>query len=113
MDPTEVRFPLSKLIDEQLEFGTELICGSLVLMYGFDSVDDVGFPVGCLVILFETGDEFGKGRERFDVFVCVDVPHLCIPTKPGSSKTSLECLRDSCKLHILLYAEHPSGDVAK
>src|ERR1700694_1247016 len=112
MDPTEVRFPLSKLIDEQLEFSTELIYSSLVLMDALDSINDVGFTVSCLVIFVESDDKFGEGRERFDIFICVDVPHLCVPTKPGSSKTSLECVRDSCKLQILLYAECPSGDVA-
>src|ERR1700686_407843 len=113
MDPTEVRFPLSTLIDEQFHFSTDLILNSLVLMAGLDSIDDVGFTVSSLVIFFEGDDKFGEGRERFGIFVCVDVPHLCVPTKPGSSKTSLEYVRNSCKLHILLYAECPSSDVAK
>src|SRR5436190_18349344 len=112
MDPMEVSLR-PKLNNEHLELIAELTHGVSVLMDGLNACDDVGFAVGGLVVFLEGFNEFVKGWERFDIFVCVDIPHLGFSTEHGSSKTSLELSRDLREVDILLYAESPGRSGGK
>ena len=112
MNPAEISFG-TKLSNEHFKLVAELVGGAAILTHCLDACDDVGFAVGGLMIFLKGLDEFLKRRKRFDIFIGINVPHLCLSAKPGSSKTSLDFLRDLSEIHIFLYAESPSCSVGK
>ena len=99
---------VSKLLDEHLKFGRIFVGTTLSPLFdGFRTFNDISLAVGCQVLFFEGLEEGFEQRERFDVFIGVNVPDFRHVAKPGSSETGLFVSGDLGKFHIFFHSEHP------
>jgi hypothetical protein len=102
---------ISELENKHLEFRGVFVYSSLdSLTDDFRAFNEIDLTMDDQMLFLEYFEEIFERRERFDVFVRVDVSYFRTIAESDYSKTDLFVGGDFSEFHILFHSEDPGDD---